>query len=65
MEAFIVKTRPNKDRKDCLVVTVKCPHCKKTHSHGVHKLSSYNEHRVADCFKGTYTFNLTAGRSTA
>jgi len=58
MEASIIKTRPNKDYKDCVVVTVKCPHCKKTHSHGASKHSTYNEHRVADCHKGSYTFKL-------
>lgn len=57
-KAIVIKTRPNKDHKDCVVVTVKCPHCKKTHTHGANKQSTYPEHRVADCYKGSYHFTL-------
>lgn len=60
MEASIIKTRKNKDYANCVVVTVRCPHCKKTHTHGSSAQSNVPEHRVADCHKGTYTFKLTS-----
>ena len=58
MEAIVIKTRPNSKAKDCVVVTVRCPYCKDTHTHGSNAHSTYPEHRGADCFKGSYTFRL-------
>lgn len=65
--SFIVypsKMRKNNDYKDYLVVSVKCPHCKDKHSHGIHKDAKDNQHRVADCGKGNYYITLNDGRST-
>lgn len=54
-KAEVIKTRAIKGG---LSVTVKCPYCKHTHKHGASPSSTYPEHRVADCFKGSYHFQL-------
>jgi len=51
---FPFKSRVNRESKDHLVIQVRCPHCKGTHSHGIKKTAGLPESRIADCGKGSY-----------
>ena len=54
-QALVLKAIPRKDGG--VKVVVRCPHCKEKHVHGSTP-NAVREHRVADCFRGTYVFSL-------
>lgn len=48
--AEVVNVQPKRTDSDMYGITVKCPFCSKTHTHGVQSLDKFAGHRVADCW---------------
>lgn len=51
-DATVIDAWPNKTYPGCYIVEVDCPHCPKTHTHGVRNLIEPAGHRVAHCGSG-------------